>query len=686
MRCLTIVILITLLALAGISHAAETRSLRVVAKDTATGQSGEVALYNKSYAVIIGIDNYKNLPHDRQLKNAVKDAKGVEAVLNKNYRFDKIIHLYNQEATKDRILEVLTEELPAMMGDQDSLFVFWAGHGDQEKGAQGREIGYLIPYDGEVGKIRKNLSMSELRDTVSTKLPAKHVFYVMDACYGGLLASTRSVDKKSRRDLSYLKEITRENVRQVLTAGGKGEEVLDGGPRGHSVFTGRLIEALEAAGDFITANEIQAIIKEKVYGDSRGQGKTQTPAFGILSGSGDYVFIPVMQDKLGNLAGESQARQRELELLKKAEADATSAKQKEQQEIQKKQAELDKLDKQIAEMKGRLGSGAARSSDSLDAIMAMADQKEEQGKRLEELRQQRQVEEKQRQVEIEKLKREAVVKKGGQIRADLAKYQKVASSKYAQDMAGSAWDALLVTYPEARGIARGDTEAFLLAVGLTAPVTKDKITGMEFVSVPAGCFNPDSGNKQVCLDAFHIGRFEVTQGQYKRIIGSNPSHFSSCGDDCPVENVSWNDAQQFLQKLNAQTGQKYRLPTEAEWHYACTGGGKNEEYCGGNNVDAVAWYDKNSGSKTHKVGTKQPNGLGIYDMSGNVWEWVSDWYGDSYPTGNSNPTGASSGEFRVLRGGSWGGEPENVRASLRFRYRPGSRSSSIGFRLVLPQD
>lgn len=296
-----------------VSHAADTRGLRVVAKDPATNQTAEVKLYNKSYAVVIGIDQYRNLPPDRQLKNAVRDAKGVEDVLSKNFRFDKIIHLYNQEATKDRILEVLTEELPASMGDQDSLFLFWAGHGDQEQGAQGKEIGYLIPYDGEIGKIRKNLTMTELRDTISTKLPAKHVFYVMDACYGGLLASTRAVDKKSRRDLSYLKEITKENVRQVLTAGGKGEEVLDGGPKGHSVFTGRLIEALEAAGDFITANEIQAILKEKVFGDSKGQGKVQTPAFGTLSGNGDYVFVPSSEWKLEQQRAEQRLRQQEID-------------------------------------------------------------------------------------------------------------------------------------------------------------------------------------------------------------------------------------------------------------------------------------------------------------------------------------------------------------------------------------
>ncbi len=377
-RCL-LFLLFCLIPLA--THAADTRGLRVVAKDPATNQTAEVKLYNKSYAVVIGIDQYQNLPPDRQLNNAVHDAKGVADVLKRNFRFDKIVSLYNREATKDRILELLTEELPRSMGPEDSVFIFWAGHGNQEETAEG-DIGYLIPYDGATDKIRKNITMTEIRDTISKKIPAKHVLYVMDACYSGLL-TTRSVDTNSRRDLAYIKSITKERVRQVLTAGSKGEEVLDGGPKGHSVFTGRLIEALESAGDFITANEIQAILKEKVYGDARGRGKAQTPSFGALYGSGDYVFVPKQADSLADLAVASAARLKELEQLHVAEQAAIVAKDKEQAEIAKKQTELAELDKQIADMKARLGTSSVPSSDNLDTVMAMVDQREQQGQHLE---------------------------------------------------------------------------------------------------------------------------------------------------------------------------------------------------------------------------------------------------------------------------------------------------------------
>ena len=166
-------------------------------------------------------------------------------------------------------------------------------------------------------------------------------------------------------------------------------------------------------------------------------------------------------------------------------------------------------------------------------------------------------------------------------------------------------------------------------------------------------------------------------------MGNNPSHFSGC-DQCPVERVSWEDVQEFLRRLNARTGQNYRLPTEAEWEFAARGGNNSRgyQYAGSNNLGDVAWYKENAGGKTHPVSQKSPNELGLYDMSGNVWEWCQDWFGLYSSSAQTNPTGPSTGSSRIFRGGSWNLDPQSCRVDLRDDYDPGIRYSYVGFRLA----
>jgi formylglycine-generating enzyme required for sulfatase activity len=167
-----------------------------------------------------------------------------------------------------------------------------------------------------------------------------------------------------------------------------------------------------------------------------------------------------------------------------------------------------------------------------------------------------------------------------------------------------------------------------------------------------------------------MGKFEVTQAEWRAVMGSNPPElkFTNCGDTCPVENVSWNDVQEFIQKLNAKTGKQYRLPTEAEWEYACYGGVQSE-YCGGNDLDAVGWADSPFSGKTHPAGQKQANGYGLYDMTGNVWEWTNDcWEGDCTE--------------RVRRGGAWEADPQQSRAAYRYGASSARRGYAFGFRLA----
>ena len=231
---------------------------------------------------------------------------------------------------------------------------------------------------------------------------------------------------------------------------------------------------------------------------------------------------------------------------------------------------------------------------------------------------------------------------------------------------------------------------------ITIPVKKG--ISIDMVRVEAGTFtmgatpemkdpyDDEKPTHQVTLtNDYYIGKYEVTQALWKAVMGNNPSNFK--GDNLPVESVSWNDCQEFINKLNRITGKAFRLPTEAEWEFAARGGKKSRgyQYSGSNNLADVAWYEDNSGSKTHAVGSKQANELGIYDMSGNVWEWCQDWYGKYSSSSQTNPTGANSGSNRVNRGGSCCSSARDCRSSYRAYDAPGIRYCILGLRLVLSE-
>jgi len=693
---------------------------------------------------------------------------------------------------------LLTEELPNQLGEQDALFIFWAGHGNQE-GKTGNEIGYLIPYDGVVSKLRTNITMTEIRDTVSKKIPAKHIFYVMDACYSGMLTDTRSVDKTPRRDLAYLQDITKETVRQVLTAGGKNQEVLDGGNNGHSVFTGRLIELLEKTGDFITANEIQAIIKEKVNGDARARNHQQTPSYGTLYGSGDFVFIPSLEQKVA----DSQAEIAQLKAEEKAWNDAQAA-----AKLAGNQAEIDRLKREADIAKNAIAGKLKAEQLKQDELIAEAKRRtSEEAERKKQLAAKDEA-----YKELAKLKAQADARRKNAPLEQAGKFPTLESAiaeikrlnarintieaGYEKELTqtrakiSQRYKAQLVALDNAkpdefenpaeikaklasqRSELNNQREAELsrlnvdLAAGETTPLRdsikqlaeREYTIGAESIAAELGTYNFETQQFPVTLKSktpniklamngsiplplaeakpfkqqwvaglvrpegklkagsdaieialandadnshfiylggafltpkmkqereqekrtgpemvripgknYEMGKYEITQSQWRAVMGDNPSRFTGC-DNCPVEQVSWDDIQTYLQKLNAKMGKQYRLPTETEWEFACYGGNKTE-YCGGNDADSVAWHSENSGSKTHLVGQKQANGYGLYDISGNVWEWMSDCY-----NGNCGR--------RVLRGGSRDDSASFLRAAFRLNYTPDYRNSLIGFRVA----
>ena len=209
------------------------------------------------------------------------------------------------------------------------------------------------------------------------------------------------------------------------------------------------------------------------------------------------------------------------------------------------------------------------------------------------------------------------------------------------------------------------------------------------------CGSDEKPPHAVTVSTFYLSKYEATQAQWRTVMGSDPRELYNKGcDQCPVEGVSWNDIQEFLQKLNAQTGQNYRLPTEAEWEYAARGGNKSQGYlCSGSNeIGEVAWYGYNyeegntNGIRktTRPVGGRKQNELGLYDMSGNVCEWCSDWYGEDYyqKSTQQNPRGPAEGSYRVYRGGGWGYDPQYCRSAPRGRFAPTFRIGLVGFRLA----
>ena len=232
------------------------------------------------------------------------------------------------------------------------------------------------------------------------------------------------------------------------------------------------------------------------------------------------------------------------------------------------------------------------------------------------------------------------------------------------------------------------------ASAASAKNVTDPVTGMEFVLVKGGCFQMGSGVKddekpvhEVCVKDFYLGKQEVTQAQWLKVTGVNPSSFKQCGPSCPVETVSWNDAQEFIKALSSKSKKKYRLPTEAEWEFAARSASKGESWAGTGDEAALteyAWFDKNSGDGPHKTGQLKPNSLGLYDMSGNVWEWCQDRYSDKFYAESKkvNPSGPEDGSFRAARGGSFGNDAGSLRSANRDNLTPDTRNANLGLRLV----
>ncbi len=611
-----------------------------------------VLLNAKYHAIIIGNNNYKNLP---KLKTAIADAKSVDELLKNQYGFETKLLL---DATRNEILTTVND-FRKRLGSKDNLLIYYAGHGEFDKTA---DRAYWLPVNAQRDDPVDWISATDITDNIK-RIASAHILIISDSCYSGTLtrAAAGDLSTKGERD-EFVKKMMERKSRTLMASGGN-EPVADEGGSGHSVFADSLLRALkEADKNIFTAEELfHSRVKSSVAGKS-----DQVPEYNDIKNSGhdggDFVFRVA---KLTDVESVS------------VPVGIPDVKIKEAPKTDFSLEDLDKKAKQIEDNRDAWSNTLKKMQDAFNKV---------------------------------------------------SQYQKRDIEK---DLKVAAWNKFLDSFPEKnpysdddetmRRKARQEMERWQkVAMAPVVGDTRDTVTGMELIFVKGGCYQMgdtfgDGGGDEkpmheVCVDDFYMGKYEVTNEQFRKFRPDHNSNdysgFSLNNDNQPVVYVSYEDAVAYAEWLSQKTGKKYRLPTEAEWEYAARGGTRSRNYWGDNKDDACKYanvHDRTSKSAfkdwtwenhncddgykvTAPVGRFQPNAFGLYDMMGNVWEWVADWYDENYYRNSpkNNPKGASSGQYRVLRGGSWFYRPMNLRTAGRIRFVPTIRDFSVGFRLASP--
>ena len=599
----------------------------------------------KNWLLVIGIDEYT---HHRKLGNAVADAKGFAEVMTTRFGFE-FLHkpLYNAEATRTEIVEALSkcEDL----AEHDRLIVFYAGHGWYKMKTK---HGYLVPSEAEGIPNRDFISVNAILD-IFKGVDAKHVLLIVDCCFGGSFGVDRN-ELNIQMTQKVVADLDTKRSRMVLSSGGI-EPVSDGFVSvNHSPFTAPLLDILKSNDQsFIVLSDVFPLLRKKTKWNTN-----QMPQYKVLQHlgheDGELAFYCTDLESPEERAYRELMEKQSIALMEKFIREFRESSRKAEVRVLLKDKRIELAWKKI--MNSRYiedfdeflelypeSSYAELAQQKIDEL-EIADATEENARKEKE------------RLEIERKKRTEAERKQ---REETEKQKKIAEKNARKEK-----DRLAAIERKKRE----EEERLRL---LYEP---------EMVSVKGGTFNRDK--QKVTLSDFSIGKYPITQKQWQNIMGDNPSRFK--GETLPVEQVSWDDCQAFIKKLNEKTGKKYRLPTEAEWEFAARGGTKSKgfKYAGSNDLKEVAWFSENSENKTHPVGLNEANELGIHDLSGNVWEWCEDWYG-AYTEGSvTNPKGAETGSERVYRGGSWAYSAEHCRVAFRNSYTPAYRNGNLGFRLV----
>jgi formylglycine-generating enzyme len=613
----------------------------------------------KNFLLGIGIQVYQKFS---QLPNGAKDVEDIGRVLMERYHFEEenVKLLINEAATREEIIEHLEYfRKPTVLTENDRLLIYFSGHGLFDDGR-----GFWIPVNGKEGRTSSFVSNADVRDIIGN-MAARHILLISDSCFSESLLVRDANHDPSPAFVDWDKK----KSRYVFTSG-KGV-VSDGKAGENSPFARRILQQLtdntEPQIDIVT---LANAVTKRVRFDYAQQAEC-SPLYQVGHDFGRFVFhLKATENPEQTLWNTVLAQNTEGGYLKYL-----------RQYREGNFAEIAKTKlRDFAEQKAwDKAERAGQAIDYFDFLEIYPDGKfaDEANRRLDIIENQSVTAEETRLKQLEILKEKEKRAAAEQERKTEQEQQdKRAETQRQTEEAEQKRKAELTKFEPPMVFIKGGTFQM-------GDVLDDKE------------YDYEKPVHFVTISDFYMAETPITQAQYQAIIGSNPAHFK--GDDLPVETVSWDDAQIFIQKLIEKTGKKYRLPTEAEWEYAAREGGKKVRFGNGKNYadptqmnfDASENHKKPYSvggeyqQKTMPVRSFAANSLGLYNMSGNVWEWCSDWFGVYSSATVTNPKGAVTGSDRVLRGGSWYDSSEHCRSLVRYSTAPALRNYYLGFRLAL---
>jgi len=657
-------------------------------------------------ALVIGNGAYASSP----LANPVNDAEAMARLLEQ--RNFKVTLIQNADL---RRMEAAVELFGQSLGAGGVGLFFYAGHGMQIAGQN-----YLIPVGAEINNERdvtyNAFNVGKVLGKMEDAGNRLNIVF-LDACRDNPFA------RSFRTATTGLAQMDAPSGTLIAYATAPGKVAADGVDGSNSVYTRYLLEQLGVPGQEI--GPALRTVRGKVIETTR---KQQVP-WESTSLTGAFYLTPI--DMLDENLALSRAQ---LESLRKLQTEQTQAAANLKALEDEKNAEMAKMDAEIARLRTAAQQPGAVGS-SLDQLLALGDKRAAAAAELAAAQRKAEQERQKREAEIAQVKAAARAKRKAEFEAAYAKYQRVVEYVDKGHLGAAehqaAWRAICgdcgvknpgdnpvalawndtdgtVQLASLRVYGLGGTGSTPSASGNARTVDLGNGVSLDLVWIAPGTFTMGSPENESGRDSdegpqhkvtiskgFWMGKTEVTQRQYQALMGSNPSYFKNAGQDAPVELVSWNDAKAFCGKLQSRLlsdlrGLTARLPTEAEWEYACRAGSSTALYTGKEltsttgrcrNLDEIAWYSQTSGSTTKLGGQKQPNAWGLYDMLGNVWEWCEDSKRGYTASAQTDPEG--SGSSRVLRGGSWSLDARVCRSANRLGYAPGLRYDHVGFRVVV---